>query len=78
MGRSQTRAKTKARQAEKPSLMRLPPLWPPVERRISTRPWVTEIAASRPGCLECLASCGRLGGPLQPICEALCAQYCGR
>lgn len=58
--------------------LRLPPLHMPVVRNVSTDPPRRRLSTSDGQCMSvCLAECRRTGGPLQYVCESLCAISCG-
>lgn len=48
----------------------------PVQRGIARDPIHIRIVASDSGCEQCIDECR--GGPLQPVCESLCAAVCNK
>lgn len=60
------------------SRVRLPTLSHPVLRGVTADPWQKRTAASNDDCVACIQACGTLGGPLRPLCEALCLTVCTR
>jgi hypothetical protein len=56
--------------------MKLPIQARPVIRGVMRDPINVAIGASAMDCVQCLAACRAHGGPLQSICEGLCASVC--
>jgi hypothetical protein len=60
-----------------PSLaMTFPNQATPVIRGVMRDAINVEIGASAIGCEQCFAACRAHGGPLQSVCEAMCASVC--
>jgi len=58
------------------SAMKIPSQARPVMRGIARDPINVAIAASVAGCAQCFGACRAHGGPLQSVCESLCASVC--
>jgi hypothetical protein len=57
--------------------MKLPTQAQPVIRGVMRDPINAAIGASDANCaLRCIAACRANGGPLESICESLCATVC--
>jgi len=58
---------------------RLPMQAQPVLRAVMRDPFNFAVDRSDSACLQrCLAGCRAKGGPLQSVCESLCATACSR
>ncbi len=57
--------------------LRLPPRAGPVRRRLSTAPYLGQVAAAARDCATCFSACSRVPAPLRPTCIQLCRDVCG-